>query len=421
MYRLDWVEQLKLRTATLPSRKHAVDVSPTVWKLGITSLLTDVSAEMVNSVLPVYLFLHLHLNPLQYGAIDGIYNGFAIALLSLVGGIAADRTGRHKEVATAGYTVSALCKLLLLVGTGIWTWTAAIVAIDRTGKGVRSAPRDALISFNSSQETRALAFAVHRSLDAAGSLLGPLVAFLILSQVPGAFDGVWMVSFVFALLGVAMLHLFVQNPLPATMSNPQPAFLEITAQLLKRDRFRRLAFAGTALSAATISDGFFYLLLNRQGGPAAGFFPLLYVVTASWYMLLSVPVGIAADRFRRTPVLLGGYGILACIYVVLLTGGTLSFAGWFTILFFFGLYYAATEGVLMAMASTVIPVQLRSTGLAILASFIALGKLVSSLLFGLLWHAHGSTTSVLVFALALFVAVLTSGVWLGTRFDEVPQ
>ena len=139
MYRLDWVEQLKLRTAALPSAKSTVRVNPTIWKLGITSLLTDISAEMVNSILPVYLVLHLHLSPLQYGAIDGVYNGFAIALLGIFGGIVADRTRRHKEVAAAGYAISAICKLLFLAFGTVWTWLAVIIAVDRTGKGAYGA------------------------------------------------------------------------------------------------------------------------------------------------------------------------------------------------------------------------------------------------------------------------------------------
>ena len=190
MYRLDWVEQLKLRTVAVPSAERATRVSPVIWKLGVTSLLTDLSAEMVNSILPVYLVLHLHLGPLQYGAVDGVYNGFAIALLGLIGGVVADRTRRHKEVAITGYAISAICKLLFLgVGTA-WTWMVVIIAMDRTGKGAGTAPRDALISFNSSEHGRATAFAVHRAMGATGSLLGPFVAFAILSLLPGAFEGV---------------------------------------------------------------------------------------------------------------------------------------------------------------------------------------------------------------------------------------
>ena len=109
MYRLDWIEQLKLKLTAAPATGAVLTVSPVVWSLGFTSLLTDISTEMVNSALPVYLVLHLHLSPVQYGVIDGLYNGLAVALLSIAAGLIADRSGRHKEVAGFGYALSAGC------------------------------------------------------------------------------------------------------------------------------------------------------------------------------------------------------------------------------------------------------------------------------------------------------------------------
>ena len=211
MYRLDWIETLKSRRGEARPAGTIRDVNPTVWKLGFTSLLTDISTEMVNSLLPVYVVLHLHMSPLQFGAIDGIYNGAAIALLSLAAGFIADRTRRPKEVAFAGYGISAVSKLLLLLGSA-WSGIAAIIALDRIGKGARTAPRDAMISLCTPPQSLALAFAVHRGLDAGGALLGPVVAFVILSRMPNAFDAVWVTSFAFAVLGLAVLWLFVQNP-----------------------------------------------------------------------------------------------------------------------------------------------------------------------------------------------------------------
>src|SRR5215468_5307816 len=142
MYRLEWIERRKLRASAPPSTAQIAKVSPVVWKLGLTSFLTDISSEMVNSVLPVYLVIHLHLSPLQYGAIDGVYNGLAVILVSLAAGLTADRLKRHKEVALAGYGFSAICKLSLLAAGGLWGWLIVITGIDRFGKGIRTAPRD---------------------------------------------------------------------------------------------------------------------------------------------------------------------------------------------------------------------------------------------------------------------------------------
>ncbi|MGW1959594.1 MFS transporter [Streptomyces sp. NPDC001935] len=183
-------------------------VGPTVLALGTVSLITDVSSEMVTAVLPLYLVAGLGLSPLGFGLLDGIYNGFS-ALVRLAGGHLADRGGgRHKWVAGAGYALSAICKPLLLVAQTL-TPIGLVLAADRTGKGLRTAPRDALISISSSPETRGRAFGVHRAMDTAGALLGPLVAFLILRATVDGYDAVFTVSFCVAVVGVLVLVLFV--------------------------------------------------------------------------------------------------------------------------------------------------------------------------------------------------------------------
>jgi len=207
MYRFDWFERRKHRAKAPPSAGQIANVSPVIWRLGMTSFFTDISSEMVYSVLPVYLVLHLHLSPMQYGAIDGVYNGLAVVLVSLTAGWMADRSRRHKEVALTGYGLSAICKLFLLAAGGVWSWLIVVVGLDRIGKGIRSAPRDALISLNTPPHLMASAFAIHRALDAGGALLGPIIAFVLLAQLPGAFDVLWMTSFLFAILGVAALWL----------------------------------------------------------------------------------------------------------------------------------------------------------------------------------------------------------------------
>jgi len=404
MYRLDWIEQLKLRAASLPSPGQTSAVSPVVWTLGFTSLLTDISAEMVNSMLPVYLVLYLHASPLAFGAIDGIYNGMAVAFLGLAGGILADRWHRHREVAAAGYGLSCVCKLGLLAAGASTGWIGAVTAVDRVGKGMRTAPRDALLSLNSAPGMLATSFAVHRAMDAGGSLLGPIAAFVLASRMPGAYGSLWMTSFVFALLGVAVLMLFVENPL-ALPASVRRASLGGAVEFLRSSReFQALAVLGAILGLATVSDAFVYLLLQEQSGMATQFFPLYYVATATVYMLLSVPAGRLADRLGRRQVLLGGYGVLALVYVLLGTG-TLTQGFPVVPLLLFGTYYAATEGVLMAIASSIIPARLRTTGLALLTTTIGLGKMVSSIAFGWLWQTQGRQTAATVF-LVILVAVL---------------
>jgi MFS family permease len=419
MYRLDWIEQLKLRLAAPPRRDRIGQVSPVVWHMGWTSFLTDISAEMVNSALPGYLVLYLHLSPLEYGAIDGVYNGLAVALLSLAAGIVADRSRRPKLVSVAGYGLSAICKLLLLATGTAWAWILAIVWLDRTGKSIRTAPRDAIISLNSSPALMASSFALHRALDACGSLLGPLVTFALLWPVPTKYAHVWLVSFAFAVHGMAVLWFRVpeapKSVPPGTGSRPTRQ----TFKGLLTGRLLALSVAALLLSAMSISDGFIYLLLQKQGGPGALYFPLFYVVTASFYVLLSVPAGRIADRFGRVPVFIAGYGALGLLYLVLLRSSEVGLGTVGLALGLLGLFYSATEGVLTAMASVVIPNASRATGIALVATLAGVGKVISSIAFGWMWGTFGALPSVAVFSAGLAAAIVVGVVLLRTSASRV--
>ncbi|NUU25802.1 MAG: MFS transporter, partial [Streptomycetaceae bacterium] len=161
-------------------------VAPNVLALGVVSLVTDISSEMVTAILPVYLVLGLGLSPLAFGMLDGLYNG-ATAFLRIAGGHIADRTRRHKPVAGFGYGLSAACKLAL-PAAGTVPVIGAVIAADRMGKGVRTAPRDALISLSSPPGAQGRAFGVHRAFDTAGALLGPPTALAVLWFTAQAYD-----------------------------------------------------------------------------------------------------------------------------------------------------------------------------------------------------------------------------------------
>ena len=167
-------------------------VSRTVVLLGVVSLLTDVSSEMVATVLPLYLVYTLGFSPLAFGLVDGLYQG-AGALVRVGAGFVADRWQRHKEVAGLGYGLSAISRLGLLVASST-AWIGAVVLVDRTGKGIRTSPRDAMIPLSSQQDDLGTAFGVHRALDTAGAMLGPLIAFGLLLVAPLQFDAIFVVS-----------------------------------------------------------------------------------------------------------------------------------------------------------------------------------------------------------------------------------
>ena len=381
-------------------------VPPNVWALGATSLFTDLSSEMVASVLPIYLVLQLGFSPLAFGTLDGLYNGLG-ALARLASGPAVDRWRRHKEVAAGGYGVSALCRLGLLAAGRWWPGVAGAIALDRVAKGIRTVPRDALIADSAPAHGLGYAFGVHRAMDACGAVLGPVAAFALLAAVPQGFDVVFVASFFAALIGLAVLLLFVENVSPSRDGSPAPR-IDLTDPL-RDPAFRRAVGAASVLSVATISDAFVYLILLERLGFTAGLFPLLYVGTSLSYLALAVPAGALADRWGRWRVFLSGYGALLGVYGVLLSG----FAGPASVLLavvLLGAYYAATDGVMVAFASGVLPNARRGTGLAILTTSTGLARLAASVAFGWIWVTAGRGQAVAVFAVALGLAAAGAAV-----------
>jgi MFS family permease len=383
-------------------------IARNVWFLGLTSLFTDISSEMVNAILPLYLIVVVGFSPIGFGIFDGAYQGMT-GVLRIAGGLLADRRRRYKEVAAAGYAVSAAAKLGLLASRA-WAPTTGVLLLDRTGKGVRTAPRDALISLSSVPSRLGESFGVHRALDTAGALVGPILAFQLLSRVHGGYDVVFVFSFCIALVGLGVLGFFVRNhavekaaPTAATPS------LRSAVRLLCRPEFRRLVLVGAGLGLATVSDAFIYLVFQRRSGMEPTAFPLLFVGTAVAYLVLAVPAGRLADRIGRAPVFLAGYGLLAGGYAVL---GRVSGPGGlgmpFLLLGLLGAYYAFTDGVLMALASTTVPEELRTSGLALLTTVTATARFVASILFGALWTWRGTDSAVACFLVALVVVLLVS-------------
>ena len=350
----------------LVRRQSAVRVSRTVILLGLTSLFTDISSEMVTTILPLYLIYSLGLTPLQFGVIDGIQQG-AASLVQVGAGFVADRFRRYKTVATCGYALSAACRVGLLAVGNSFGLISATIFVDRTGKGIRTAPRDAMISLATPSEELGTAFGVHRALDTAGAMIGPLVAFGLIVLIPNGFHSVFVVSLCFALIGLSIIGLFVHDPesSPADAADrPSPWAL---VGLLHRPGFRALLIAGGALALATMSDGFVYLQMQQHLHLATRTLPLLFVATSLIYMLLAVPAGRLADRIGRSVVFVVGYGLLLLVYASLLVPDEQAWVGVAAIVAF-GTFYAATDGVLSALASSLLPESLRASGLSLVVT-----------------------------------------------------
>lgn len=386
-------------------RKPALKrVSANVVALGMVSLVTDVSSEMVTAVLPLYLVLGLGLNPLQFGLLDGLYAG-ATAVVRVLGGHLADRWRRLKAVAGFGYGLSAVCKLGLVAAGSSVAAIGVVLAADRTGKGLRTGPRDALISLSSEPATLGRSFGVHRAMDTVGAFLGPLVAMGVLALSLGSYSSVFVTSFCVAAIAVLLLTLFVRDR-PGAVDRAAVSVRAAFGLLRTRD-FRRVALWAALLGLVTVGDSFVYLVLQRRWEIAATYFPLLPLGTAGVYLVLAVPLGKLADRAGRWPVFLGGHAALV-VALVLLCGPRAGL--WLAVvaLGLHGVFYAATDGVLMAAAGPLIPAGLRATGMAVVQTGQAVARMLSSVLFGLAWTLWDLRPAVLVAAACLAAVALAA-------------
>jgi MFS family permease len=406
MYTVESTSTLRRARRAFATGKLRERVGGTVLLLGTCSLLTDVSSEMVSAILPLYLVATLGFSPLQYGIVDGLYQG-ASALVRLAAGFLGDRLGRHKTVASFGYGLSAVCKLGLALVGGAWAGLSAIILLDRTGKGLRTAPRDAMISMTAPKAELGLAFGVHRAMDTAGAMIGPLVAFALLAAAPNAFHSLFLISFFVAILGFGVITLLVREPVRREKAPAEKPDLKAAAKLLGGRPFRALTIAGAALGLATASDGFIYLALRDRIDFDNSLFPLLATGTAVLYMLLAAPLGRLADRVGRGRVLIAGYVMLLAVYCILMAP-SIGGASVIAVLALLGTYSAATDGVLMAMGSAHIPEALRGSGLALLGTATTITRLVASILFGALWTWLGIETAIAIFAAGLVVAMLVA-------------
>ena len=385
-------------------RKTAARVSSVVVSLGIVSMFTDISSESVAAILPLYITGVLGLSTVAYGFIDGLYQGVS-AIVRIAGGWAADRGDQPKWIAFFGYGISAIARIGLLFASGFAAITA-IVAIDRLGKGVRTAPRDALISASSTPQNLGRSFGVHRMLDTVGAAIGPLLAFLILFFIPDGYSTVFVVSLACAILGVAILGIIVPNKRPradraAVEHHPRRPF---RWRQLNDPRLRRVLLVSALLGVLTIGDGFIYLVLQSRSSFAAEWFPLFYVGTNVAFLALAIPLGRLSDRFGRARVFVIGHIALLAAYVfaaVPLSGAVVTIL----CLVLLGAFYAATDGILAALASESTPAESRASGIAAAQTVVALSRLVASTGFGLLWFAVGRTNAMFIVAIALAIVI----------------
>lgn len=401
----------------------AFKASPTVIALGIVSMLTDISSESVAAVLPLYITGALGLSMVAYGFLEGLHQGMS-AIVRIAAGYAADRSNRPKPVALVGYGLSMGARIGLLFVQG-FAGITAIVGADRIGKGIRTAPRDAMIQESSQPEHLARSFGLHRMLDTIGATIGPLLAFVVLLVVPDGYRVVFVVSLAAAVLGVAVLALIVPNrrlhrsaapddQIRSTARMGTPARRERPRlRMMLRGRLRLVLIAAGILGLVTVGDGFVYLALMDHGQLQTQWFPLLFVGSNAVFLALAIPLGRLADRTSRAGVFVLGHLALAAAYLVAGLGGSIPLV--LLCLFLLGAFYAATDGVLAALAGQLSPAGATSTGIAAAQTVVAVTRLVASTGFGILWIVVGAVPTMLGAAIVLALLVPMAGYLLSER------
>lgn len=356
----------------------------TVWALGIVSLLTDVSSELVHALLPLLLAGPLGASMLMIGLIEGAAEAMA-AIVKLFSGALSDRIGRRKPLVVAGYALSALTKLVFpLVNSAGLILGARLV--DRLGKGIRGAPRDALIADVTPPEQRGAAYGLRQSLDTIGAVIGPLAAMALMLWLLDARAALWFAALP-GLLAVLVLLVYVREP-EQHASGGKPALSLRHWRDLDAAVWRVVGIAAL-LNLARFGEGFLVIRM-RDAGFGDAYAPLALVLMSLAFTLSAYPVGWWADRMPRRRLLLAGVLLLIAADLVLAfvpgrAGAALGVLLW-------GVHLGFTQGLLAAMLSDVAPKSLRGTAFGVfhLASGIAL--LLASLGAGALWQWQGAST-----------------------------
>jgi MFS family permease len=351
--------------------------------LGLTSFFTDVASEMVYPLLPLFLTSTLGAGPAILGLIEGVAESLA-SLLRVVSGYASDRIGRRKDLTIAGYGASVVGKGLLFAATG-WGWVFAGRLVDRVGKGIRTAPRDAIIADSSTEETRGRAFGLHRSMDTAGAVLGVLAAILILRGGSPDYASVFLWSLLPATLGLGFLLLVREGAVRQGMPGTIPAF-----QWNRLPRPLRVYLVITLVFALGNSSNTFLLLRTAGTGASPTMTLLAYLVYNVTSMTLASPAGRMSDRIGRGKLLAAGYGVYALVYFGFgaLDAGLTHWTGW-TLFAVYGIYSGLTEGVERALVADLSPPSLRATAIGIHATVAGITLLPASIIAGLLWEHVG--------------------------------
>jgi MFS family permease len=354
-----------------------------IWVLGLVSMLMDISSEMVHSLLPMFMVTTLGTSVLVVGLIEGLAESTAL-IVKVFSGALSDYLGKRKGLAVLGYAMGALSKPLFAMAPGIGLVVTARL-IDRLGKGIRGAPRDALVADIAPAHLRGAAFGLRQSLDTVGAFLGPLIGVGLMLLWANDFRAVFWVAVVPGALAVALLWFGLREPdtgRPAGATNP-----------IRRDSLRRLAPAywwvvgiGAAFALARFSEAFL-VLRAQQSGIAMALVPLVMVAMSLVYAASAYPFGKLSDRMPHHCLL--AWGLLVLVAADLVLARAAGPAGVLLGVALWGMHMGMTQGLLATMVANTAPADLRGTAFGLFNLVSGVAMLLASVLAGGLWDSFG--------------------------------
>lgn len=355
-----------------------------VWMLGAVSLLMDTSSEMIHSLLPLFLVTSLGVSAMTIGFIEGIAEATAM-IVKIFSGALSDFLGRRKMLVVFGYSLAALAKPVFAVASSAGLVFGARF-VDRIGKGIRGAPRDALIASIAPEHIRGAAFGLRQSLDTVGAFLGPLVATALMLLWANDFRAVFWVACVPALLAVLLLIFGVHEP---EADGKHSATNPITRQNLRRlgSPYWWVVVVGVLFALARFSEAFL-LLRAKDGGVPTAYIPLVMVTMNVFYAGMAYPLGRLSDRLSHKKLLFMGIGVLIAADVVLAIDNH-----WSIVLLgvsLWGMHLAATQGLLARMVADTAPRDLLGTAYGFFNLMTGLALLVASIVAGVVWDTFGA-------------------------------
>jgi MFS family permease len=376
-----------------------------VWLLGFISLFTDAASEAIYPLLPLFLTVTLGAGVVSIGIVEGVAESIS-SLLRIVSGRLSDRWQQRRSLVRVGYTLSTFVRPLIGLATS-WTTVLALRGIDRVGKGIRGAPRDAWLADVADPRARGRVFGFHRAMDHAGAIVGPLLAAGWLMWRPGDLKGLFLAT---VPPGAVVLWLLLRLPPdPARSHASTPVASSPQWRNLPRD-FWRLMFVLTLFTLGNSTDAYLLLQLSHRGAGVVAIpvlWALLHVVKAG----ASIAGGMLADRFGRRPAIMAGWVLYAAVYAGFAIVDTA--AGLVALFLVYGGFYGLTEGAERALVADVVPASLRGAAFGLYQATLGVGSLCASILFGLIWQAAGPTLAFSTGAVLALIAAITLPLFVG--------